>query len=351
MKSDLYDEPQYTKSQSEILEEIDKQRKKLKTLTVVPLVLLVFTMLLFVAAGVVASRAPLKTPTAFNGNSAPGDYVTASLIFATPAYEQYSVNTTTKAETVVATYYLAIDKQYNLFVIKCSKTYFQEHLAALEDNLETGDLQPVTVYANVEHLYEKIKDDPIEIPGLPAVNNQIQLEVLTEPAKEERLELLAVAFLFGTITLITGIICLSKKKKLKNTLQNLEDYGDVDAIYNQVCSNLKYEDSTLVSDGIYIISRNKKCIVETAEVLCLYQFVHRTNRVTDRVALVAVNKYGEPKHFTYALGQKDMIPGVIVQLFPFCPNALPGYTAETLQHINAKKIFRETKKKSKSDLD
>lgn len=333
-------------------EKIERLKKKKRTFKIILLVFLAAFLLFFVLTMVDLANAPLKTPTVFSNESKKGDYVTAKLTFVVPAYEQYFVYEKSGKKTSDSSNYycVACDDHDNFFVIKCDEKYYDENLKKLETKTISGKANPIEIFADVEDLSSDVKSrldrDLVGQASVIPVNKSIQLKVHDGPQKDYNAVYSGLAVIWATVTLIFLLVYLFKRKKIKAQLALLEEYGDVDAIYESACANPVYADEYLVSDGNYILSRNEKnrSVVETGEVLSLYKSVHKTNARRDQTAVTAVNRYGDEVNFQYPPYQEEQIPKIILQLAPLCPRAMLGYTAESMRYIAANKQLRSKKK-------
>lgn len=310
----------------------NKYRKKIKIRRIIFLACVAITVILFVISNAKNSNAPLMQADAYSSNSKIGDYVTVDVIGFVDGYESYRENTETGAQTTKAYYLIALDSNQNTFVLKCNKNFFDEKLANLNKNDET-----IKLYADVKSIESEVKTKIDSEYQDGAFTNE--LEVVETPRKETN----SAGGVFGLFVMLTFVMVLLNlifNGKDKKTARILDDYGDVDAIYNQVASSPVFSDECLVTDGRYIISHNKKAICTCAEVLNMCVYVHKTNFITDMVAISINNRYGEQLLFPYAKNKKDELAGKLVKIFPLCPNSTLGHTAESMQYVREHKIAR-----------
>lgn len=321
---------------------ISKKEKNVKAFQIIMFVLISAFVLSTISAFVCSSRAGLLPADEFSPSSAyDNEYVTTNIIYALPFYEYYEES---NGEKNISTYFcIAINQKGEMFTIRTPYEYYVENLS-LYDDLETASIYNyVTVYGNVTELDSGIvselkKKDTSGIFESAVENGNISL--LTSPKKESN-SALPFAVLVGMLMLLSIIIYVKEKSKLKAIKSTYKDYGDFVTISDNVKANHIYEDYKIYASSEYILSKkNNYVLIAVEDVLCMYQYIHKTNFVVDETALVIVNKYGEKINIKYSKYDKDKIKGTILRLQPLCPNAVLGYNSDTLNYIDSHKTAR-----------
>lgn len=321
---------------------IAKKEKMVKAYQIIMFVLITVFVLSIISAFVSSSKAELLPADEFSpSNSYEDEYVTTNIIYALPFYEYYEES---NGEKNISTYYcIAINQKGEMFTIRTPYEYYVENLS-LYDNLETASIYNyVTVYGNVTKLDSGIvselkKTDTSGIFESAVENGNISL--LTSPKKESNI-VLPFAVFIGILMLISIIIYVKQNSKLKAIKTTYKDYGDFVTISDSVKANHIYEDYKIYASSEYILSKkNNYVLIAVEDVLCMYQYIHKTNFVVDETALVLVNKYGEKINIKYNNNDKDKIKEIILRLQPLCPNAVLGYNSDTMNYIESHKIAR-----------
>ena len=330
---------------------VQKAKKEKTTLLTLAIVLAAVAILSVCIGGSMRAKSPLTETIPYSGASKVGDYVSTELVYTTILYSKSS---TSSGKTTDNTYWCyAINTNGDTLLLEVGANYYNDHLAALENNeaylFEGGDqvTAPVSVVGDVALLNaafaEQSKDDEIVSLILNRIPNRCQLKVLASARHEYSMDLAVFIMAFAVIGALICLIRLSSKsgeyKKVKNAYA---DYGNVEQIHAKVTAEPWFTDGTIAVDRDFIVSvADHNTIVSTAEALGMYQYVHRTNFVTDQVALIVVNRYGEKIVFSYPRKAKDDgIRNAILQTKPFCPNAAVGYSQSSNDYINQHKIKR-----------
>lgn len=336
-----FTQEQLLQNQTEAL--IDKKKKKNKISMIFMLVFIGAFLISLVASIISNSNAELVPADEFNPMvSYEGEYVTTDIVDIIPFYEY---GTEKDGEKDITTYYcVAVNTDGYYFTVKVPYSYYSQQLSHLE-NVETISLlQSETVYGTVSELDADVKNELTQYLGesdeLTQLYDNGNITLLSSPKKETNSAFGFTIFLL--LPMIIFIVIFAKQKsKLNNMILSAKEYGDVLAIANQASKDAVYSDSVLSASPNYIISnKDKFVLVSTQEVLCLYQYVHKTNFVVDEVALIVVNKYGEKVTFKYDKRDKDIITDVIVKLKSLCPNAALGYSSNSMNYIANHKISR-----------
>ncbi|MBS7359124.1 MAG: zinc ribbon domain-containing protein [Oscillospiraceae bacterium] len=322
---------------------IQKKTKKNKVLMTVMFVFIGLFLISVVASVIYDANAELIPADDFDPLVAcEGEYVTTDIVYILPFYEY---GTEKYGEKNITTYYcLVVNTDGYYFTVEVPYSYYSQQLSYLENAEENSLLQSKTVYGTVSELDADIKYELTQYLGesdeLTQLFNNGNITLLSSPKKEAN-PTFGFAIISFFLMMIFVVIFTKQKVKLNNMKKSAKEYGDVLEIANQVSKENVYSDSVLSSSLHYIVSNKYKFVlVSTKEVLCLYQYIHRTNFVVDEVALIVINKYGEKIKFKYDKKDKDVIPSVIMKLQPLCPNAVLGYSSDTMNYIHNHKISR-----------
>lgn len=274
--------------------------------------------------------------------STKGDYVTTDIRTITPVYERYMEKNGVKQYT---TSYECFAINTNGEVVVCSvpATYYSSYLAQLEDNELSensvtvyGDL--VTVSSDFINALEEDYSDVIDVENIKTLN---ELKVLDSPRTESSNMESAIAF-FAVMLIVMLILMVISFKKYKYANNKCNDYGDYVAIAKQTKANAVYKDAYISVSPDYIVSNYKDVnLVATADILNIYEYIHRTNFVVDKVSMIVINKYNERTEFSYDKKMKDKIPLIIATISPLCPNAVFGHTSQAAEHIAAHQQSRK----------
>ncbi len=141
----------------------------------------------------------------------------------------------------------------------------------------------------------------------------------------------SAAFMLFLPPVIT--LAVMQIKRAIRRVKNCKDYGDIDLIYNRVAARPVYADYRMMTDGNFIISRNKLFVCRCNEVLN----VHLEPKMT-KLCLNIANKYGERLQFTYKNSYN--LTNIVVKLRGLCKNSTFGYTPENMYDIKKRKIRR-----------
>ncbi|MGN0528055.1 MAG: zinc ribbon domain-containing protein [Eubacterium sp.] len=321
---------------------ISKKEKKVKAFQIIMFVLISAFVLSTISAFVCSSRAELLPADEFSPSSAyDNEYVTTNIIYALPFYEYYEES---NGEKNISTYFcIAINQKGEMFTIRTPYEYYVENLS-LYDDLETASIYNyVTVYGNVTKLDSEIVSELKEKDTSGIFESAVEngnISLLTSPKKESN-SALPFAVFVGMLMLLSIIIYVKEKSKLKTIKNTYKDYGDFVTISENVKTNHIYEDNIIYASSEYILSKkNNYVLIAVEDVLCMYQYIHKTNFVVDETALVLVNKYGEKINIKYNKNDKDKIKEIILRLQPLCPNAVLGYNSDTLNYVESHKTTR-----------
>lgn len=276
-----------------------------------------------------------------------GDYVTTDIVKLASLYE--SGVEIDGNEHIEYYYCIAFNSNGDAFIVQIPCSYYDETLyyLELEEEGELSIASSETVYGSVikmdTELENKLLEDFSDSENiLNLLIDNACVSLYSEPLKEKKDDsgIIIVFFLFVPLALSIHLFAKSKSQQ-KKANKAVQDYGDIVAVVNNVKSNLLYSDKKISASFDYIIS-NKEIynIVSTKDVLCMYQYVHRTNFVVDDVSLIIINKYGEEIKFKYDVKFKDKIADVIIKLYPLCPDSVLGYNSESMNYIAKNKIQR-----------
>ena len=278
-----------------------------------------------------------------------GDNITADIVGADLLFEAYYTENGTRKGTE-GYYYLFENKQGNRFIGRLSVSddaVFQKQAVLTADGTFAAENAEdvVTVYGTVKKMDSEVYTLVVQKYGMdsalaPYLNYIVDLQMTPKDTQSGT----SVASVIGMGALWAGLFALFgflQLKKYKKCVRVYREFGDVKTLQQQLRQTAICKDKHVMTDGRYIMSTcNCFCVVENQQVLCLYQHVHKTNFITDRCALVAMNQYGEEVEFSYHVFHMSQIVPMLTQLVPLCPRAALGYSGESLRYVGQNQIKR-----------
>lgn len=136
-----------------------KKLKKAKTVRTICLALLAVFVVIIVCLMASPKNDVIIDPVEYSDSeSKSGDYVETTITVLTVGFEEYTENTTTgKKEKTNCYFCLARNENDELFILKATEGYFNNHLKELEEDV-TGTVQPVKIRADVKNMDTRVDE-------------------------------------------------------------------------------------------------------------------------------------------------------------------------------------------------
>lgn len=264
---------------------------------------------------------------------------------------------TQKVDTKVLKYYLAYDNQNKPYVVVLNDENYNL-LKDIQDyslGLTNNKLDAITIYGQSKMLedeaYELLKDylsDDEYTYTVDQIKNAVgnyYLDTYYNPDDDIKL-MLTISGIITFIGIIIIIIYITRIKKNKKLMEKyrykiekvISDVDNGKGIYNNICKVFLTND--------YIISyKSGLNIIDTKDLLWVYEFVMKQNGISTNKILYGVNKLGKSITITnvnsMSKKQNNALEELYQDIMNMLPNIMYGYTKE------AKEKVKELTKKQK----
>ncbi len=262
---------------------------------------------------------------------------------------------TQKLDTEILKYYLAYDNQNKPYVVVLNDTNYNSLKAIQDYSLGITEAKPktVTIYGQSKKIedeaYELLKDylnDDESTYSAEQIKNAVgnyYLDTYYNPDEDINFMLIfnGIIVTIGLVFIIIYVIRIKKSKKLMEKYNDkiekvIHDVDNGKGIYNKVCKVFLTRD--------YIISYKFGLnIIDTKDLLWIYQFVMKQNGISTNKVLYGVNKLGKSITITnispISKKQNNAFEELYQDIMNMIPDIMYGYSKE-----NKDKVKELTKK-------
>lgn len=262
---------------------------------------------------------------------------------------------TQKLDTEILKYYLAYDNQNKPYVVVLNDTNYNSLKAIQDYSLGITETKPktVTIYGQSKKIedeaYELLKDylsDDESTYSAEQIKNAVgnyYLDTYYNPDEDINFMLIfnGIIVTIGLVFIIIYVIRIQKSKKLMEKYNDkiekvIHDVDNGKGIYNKVCKVFLTRD--------YIISYKFGLnIIDTKDLLWIYQFVMKQNGISTNKVLYGVNKLGKSITITnispLSKKQNNAFEELYQDIMNMIPDIMYGYSKE-----NKDKVKELTKK-------
>lgn len=256
---------------------------------------------------------------------------------------------TQKLDTKILKYYLAYDNQDKPYVVVLDDVNYNLLKDIQDYSFGLTDTKPetLTIYGQSKKIedeaYELLKDylsDDEYTYSITQIKNAVgtyYLDTYYSPEEDTNFILIfsGTIITIGLMLIIIYIVRIKRSKKLMEKYSDkiervINDVNNGKGIYNKTCKVFLTND--------YIISYGAGLnVIETKDLLWIYQFIMKQNGISTSKILYGVNKFGKSTTITTINGMSKKQNNALDELYQDIINMLPdilyGYSKENKEKI------------------